>query len=174
MLFNKTLSELNTYLRQLALTQLITINRQCGSYFENLEERLDKIAQQISAQQLNLEELNKKLASHMENEQQAIDEENSRKESISSCSGNGAERYLALSIYRSYTPLEAFEEKRRQIESSIRAAKTDIQNLNNAHDALVLDKSHSFAQLRTLNLIIEEKRKDALVEAQQQNVLQAN
>ncbi|AOW59630.1 TPA: hypothetical protein ACT9LC_001435 [Legionella pneumophila] len=165
---NKTPETLRQYFREKNLEQLIEINHSYGPHFENLEKRIDRLTQKISTSAEKLSSLLTQKVEHGQNYDKMIDEqqiyENNRS-SIMSDSSTGAERYLALS-FLSTSPFDYYQMRARTLEDEIDMTNKKLNELNTHLAFWKNQRSKAVSELKILNPIIDEKRRELEVAPQ--------
>ncbi|HAZ7574204.1 TPA: hypothetical protein J8J82_002566 [Legionella pneumophila] len=165
---HKTPETLRQYFREKNLEQLIEINRSYGPHFENLENAIDRLTQAISTQEVKLSRLLKEQEEISQNYGKIVIEqeqyENNRS-SIMSDSCTGAERYLALNALGK-SPLDCYYSNSSRLQNEIDATYKKLSELN-SHLALWKNqRSKAVSELKILNPIIDEKRRELEVAPQ--------
>ncbi|HAT7072632.1 TPA: hypothetical protein JAN90_07605 [Legionella pneumophila] len=159
---------LRQYFRGKNLEQLIEINHSYGPHFENLENTIDRLTQEISTREEKLSGLLKGREELSQNYEKLVIEqqqyENNRS-SIMSDSCTGAERYLALNAL-GISPLDRHYSNSSSLQNEIDATYKKLNELN-SHLALWKNqRSKAVSELKILNLIIDEKRRELEVAPQ--------
>ncbi|HAT2049314.1 TPA: hypothetical protein JBK40_15365 [Legionella pneumophila] len=165
---HKNPETLRLYFQGKNLEQLIEINRSYGPHFENLENTIDRLTQEISTQKGKLSGLlkaNEELSQSYDKivvEQERFE---SNRSSIMSDSCTGAERYLALSAL-GMSPLDCYHSNSRSLQNEIDTTNKKLKELN-THLALWKNqRSKAVSELKILNPIIDEKRRELEVAPQ--------
>ncbi|MDO5255365.1 hypothetical protein PSM93_06960 [Legionella pneumophila] len=169
---HKTPETLRQYFREKSLEELIEINRSYGPHFENLENTIDRLTQEISTRAERLPSLLKRLEELAQNYGKiAIEQERyeDNRASIMSDSCTGAERYLALSAL-GMSPFDSYHHNSRNLQNEIDTINkklNEIDTINkklnelNSHLALWKNqRSKAVSELKILNPIIDEKRRE--------------
>ncbi|HAU1378715.1 TPA: hypothetical protein JBI49_04090 [Legionella pneumophila] len=159
---HKTPETLRQYFREKSLEELIEINRSYGPHFENLENTIDRLTQEISTRAERLPSLLKRLEELAQNYGKiAIEQERyeDNRASIMSDSCTGAERYLALSAL-GMSPFDSYHHNSRNLQNEIDTINKKLNELN-SHLALWKNqRSKAVSELKILNPIIDEKRRE--------------
>lgn len=165
---HKTPETLRQYFQAKDLGQLIEINHSYGPHFENLENAIDRLTQKISTQKGKLSGFIKEQEEISQNYGKIVIEqerfENNRA-SIMSDSCTGAERYLALSAL-GMSPFDCYHSNSRRLQDQIDTTNKKLNELN-SHLALWKNqRSKAVSELKILNSIIDEKRRELEVAPQ--------
>lgn len=158
---NKTTHELRQYFQQQSLEKLQEINRSYGPHFTNIEnsiERITETLETLTEKQNNLLSEQEDLANYYPKAEEEEKEYKNTLEAIMSDS-NGAERYLALQAL-GMSPLHSYHQKSLGLDDEIRRITQEIEQLNSQISLLNTKKSWAITELRILNSIIEEKKKE--------------
>ncbi|HGK7611359.1 TPA: hypothetical protein ACJ6J3_11965 [Legionella pneumophila] len=165
---HKTPETLRQYFQAKDLGQLIEINHSYEPHFENLENTIDRLTQEISTRAEKLPSLLKRLEELAQNYGKiAIEQERYEDTlaSIMSDSCTGAERYLALSAL-GMSPFDSYHHNSRNLQNEIDTINKKLNELN-SHLALWKNqRSKAVSELKILNSIIDEKRKELEVDHQ--------
>ncbi|HAT8250918.1 TPA: hypothetical protein ACJT8R_002826 [Legionella pneumophila] len=165
---HKNPETLRQYFREKNLEQLLEINQSYGPHFEKLENTIDRLTQEISTRAEKLPSLLKRLEELAQNYGKiAIEQERYEDTlaSIMSDSCTGAERYLALTAL-GMSPLDSYHQHSSNIQNEIDTISKRLNELN-SHLALWKNqKSKAISELKILNSVIEEKRKEFQVDHQ--------
>ncbi|HCR5122582.1 TPA: hypothetical protein OO122_001019 [Legionella pneumophila] len=165
---HKNSETLRQYFREKNLEQLIEINQSYGPHFEKLENAIDRLTQQISTQKGKLSGFLKEQEKISQNYGEIVIEqerfENNRA-SIMSDSCTGAERYLALTAL-GMSPLDCYHSNSRSLQNEIDTTSKRLNELNSYLAFWKNQRSKAFSELHILNSVIEEKRKEFLVDHQ--------
>lgn len=165
---HKTPETLRQYFQAKDLGQLTEINHSYGPHFENLENTIDSLIQKISTREEKLSGLLKRQEKLSQNFKKIVIEqeqyENNRS-SIMSDSCTGAERYLALNAL-GMSRLDCYYSNSSSLQNEIDATYKKLNELN-SHLALWKNqRSKAVSELKILNSIIDEKRRELEVAPQ--------
>lgn len=165
---HKNPETLRQYFREKNLEQLLEINQSYGPHFENLENAIDRLTQEISTREEKLSGLLKGREELAQNYEKIVIEQEryeDNRASIMSDSCTGAERYLALSAL-GMSPFDSYHHNSRNLHNEINATYKKLNELN-SHLALWKNqRSKAVSELKILNSIIDEKRKELEVDHQ--------
>ncbi|HAT1868808.1 TPA: hypothetical protein JAZ42_11855 [Legionella pneumophila] len=165
---HKTPETLRQYFRGKSLEQLIEINRSYGPHFENLENTIDRLTQEISTREEKLSGLLKGREELSQNYGKIVIEqeqyENNRS-SIMSDSCTGAERYLALAAL-GMSPFDCYHNNSWNLQNEIDTTYKKLNELNSHLAFWKNQKSKAVSELKILNPIIDEKRRELEVAPQ--------
>ncbi|CAM2926184.1 Uncharacterised protein [Legionella steigerwaltii] len=158
-------SELRRYFNQLSLPQLIEINRSYGPHFEQLDDRIDRCTNDLADANARLAQLNQRKHDH----QQTYDAVEIREAVYQStrrsvlADSSRTSRYLGMQAVGS-SPMELFDSELLTINTEISKANNQIERLNDVIDNLGKAKTGAISELRILNSIMDEKKKEVLEE----------
>ncbi|MCW8396860.1 hypothetical protein [Legionella sp. PATHC039] len=159
---------LRQYFRGKSLEQLIEINLSYGPHFENLENTIDRLTQEISTREEKLSVLLKGREELSQNYEKIVIEQQQYENNRSSIMGDsctGAERYLALNAL-GMSPLDRYYSNSNSLQNEIDATYKKLNELN-SHLALSKNqRSKAVSELKILNPIIDEKRRELEVAPQ--------
>ncbi|HAT8178671.1 TPA: hypothetical protein JA361_04165 [Legionella pneumophila] len=165
---HKNPETLRQYFQEQNLEKLIQINHSYGPHFENLENTIDRLTQEISTRTEKLSQLLKRQEEHSQNYGKIVIEQEryeSNRASIMSDSCTGAERYLALGAL-GMSPFDYYHNNSRNLQNEIEMTNKKLNELN-AHLALWKNqRSKAVSELRILNSVIDEKKKEPEVNYQ--------
>ncbi len=165
---HKNPETLRQYFREKNLEQLLEINQSYGPHFEKLENAIGRQTEEISTRTEKLSWLLKDKKELSQNSEKiAIEQEQYERNraSIMSDSCTGAERYLALTAL-GMSPLDSYHQHSSNIQNEIDTISKRLNELN-SHLALWKNqKSKAISELKILNSVIEEKRKELQVDHQ--------
>lgn len=158
---NKTTSELRQYFQQQSLEKLQEIRRSYDPHFISIKNSIERITgtlETLTEKQNNLLSEQEDLSNYYPKAEAAEKEYKNTLEAIMSDS-NGAERYLALQAL-GMSPLNSYHQKSLSLDNEIHRITQEIERLNSQISSLNTKKSWAFTELRILNSIIEEKKKE--------------